>query len=87
MKSFAIAAFIGAVAAEVQPLNKMSNNPNFVNYMSQQNKHYTTTNELNQRAQIYNTNDTEIARLNAQSTASGRPNAAHFAHNYFSDMT
>jgi hypothetical protein len=55
--------------------------------MSQQNKHYTTTDELSQRAQIYNTNDGEIASMNAKSTASGRPNAAHFAHNFFSDMT
>ena len=44
-----------------QPLNKMLNNPQFLEFMSKQNKHYTTPMELNMRAQIYNDNNDKIA--------------------------
>jgi len=43
--------------------------------------------ELNQRAQIYNENDSEIKSMNAHSAQSGKRNAARFTHNVFSDMT
>lgn len=55
--------------------------------MSMNNKHYTTVGEMRLRAQIYSENDAEIRRLNAKSAASGKPNAAKFAHNAFSDLT
>ena len=55
--------------------------------MSQQNKHYVSTAELNQRAEIYSHNDDTIRQLNARSSASGKSNAAKYAHNAFSDMT
>jgi hypothetical protein len=53
MKSyFALAALAGLAAASSnpQPLNKMLNNPQFLEFMSKQNKHYTTPMELNMRA-------------------------------------
>ena len=64
MKSyFALAALAGIAAASSnpQPLNKMLNNPQFLEFMSKQNKHYTTPMELNMRAQIYNDNNDKIA--------------------------
>jgi hypothetical protein len=39
----------------------MLNNPQFLEFMSKQNKHYTTPMELNMRAQIYNDNNDKIA--------------------------
>jgi C1A family cysteine protease len=88
MKStFAIAAVVGTASANPQQLNKMANNPGFQGFMSQNNKHYTTVGEMRLRAQIYSENDDEIRRLNAKSAASGKPNAARFGHNNFSDMT
>ena len=90
MKSyFALAALAGIAAASSnpQPLNKMLNNPQFLEFMSKQNKHYTTPMELNMRAQIYNDNNDKISKLNAQSARSGMSNAARYEHNAFSDMT
>ena len=90
MKSyFALAALAGLAAANSnpQPLNKMLNNPQFLEFMSKQNKHYTTPMELNMRAQIYNDNGDKIAKLNAKSASSGMNNAATYEHNMFSDMT
>jgi len=89
MKSyFALAALAGIAAAQnPQPLNKMLNNPQFLEFMSKQNKHYVTASELNMRAQIYNNNNDKISKLNAQSAASGMSNSATYEHNAFSDMT
>merc|ERR1712156_1417243 len=86
MKSyFALAALAGIAAASSnpQPLNKMLNNPQFLEFMSKQNKHYTTPMELNMRAQIYNDNGDKIAKLNAKSASSGMSNAATYEHNYW----
>lgn len=71
----------------MRPLNKVVNNPQFLNWMSSHNHHYASTTEMNLRAQIYNDNDEKIKALNAQSAASGKSNAAVYGHNDFSDMT
>ena len=79
--TFAAASFTG-IAVASSPLKNT-----FVNWMSSNNKHYTSTNELNQRAGLFAQAVGEVNALNAKSAASGKTNSARFETNFLADLT
>ena len=84
--TFAAACFAGLVAA-APPMGKLTNAPNFVNFISSNNKHYKSTEELQMRAGLFAQAENEVRALNAKSAASGRRDAAKFKTNAIADMT
>jgi len=61
--TFALALFTATVAAR-SPLGKLENNPQFVQFVSANNKNYKSHRELTQRAQIFQNNLAQIRQLN-----------------------
>ena len=75
--TFAAACFAGLVAA-APPMGKLTNAPSFVNFISANNKHYKSTEELQMRAGLFAQAENEVRALNAKSAASGKRDAAKF---------
>lgn len=86
MKStFASAAVVGMATAS--PLGKLQNDPQFIQYINQNNKNYHSVTELGRRAGIFQDNQAKINGLNATSARTGKSNAATYGMNQFGDMT
>ena len=90
--SFALAAFIGVVAAGPNHLGglrtggKLGGDPKFLQFCSKYNKHATDTATFNRRQARYHTNDTVIAEHNRKAARSSDPDALILGHNWTSDL-
>lgn len=85
--TFVSACLISAAIAGPRGLGKLQNSPNFVNFMAKNNKHYTNTAELGERAGLFAAAENEVGALNARSARSGLRNAARFETNALADLT